>query len=71
MGLKISQSIKFENKKLPKNSGSRTDGYRLDELLDALTSAQAHGVPGEANVRIEYGSNHYNRVLVVEWCDER
>jgi hypothetical protein len=52
----------------PKDS-TRQDGVALGELLDFLTTAQAHGIPDKANIRLESGE--YLRVIVVEWKEER
>lgn len=68
MGLTVEQITRHKCKVTPKDS-TRQDGVALGELLDFLTTAQAHGIPDKANIRLESGE--YLRVIVVEWKEER
>lgn len=70
MGLTVDQKITYQCKKAPKGS-TRQDGVALEELLDFLTTAQAHGVPKDACVRFEESYNRYLKMIVVEWKEER
>jgi hypothetical protein len=69
-GLKIEQQTKYHCKRSPKDSTLK-DGVPLDELLDFLTTAQAHGIPDGACVRITSGYSDYSKIVEIHWSEER
>jgi hypothetical protein len=70
MGLKIDQHTKYHSKKPPKDSTLK-DGVPLGELLDFLTTAQAHGIPDGACVRFTSGYSDYSKTVEIHWSEER
>lgn len=69
-GLRVEQQTKYNVKKSPRNS-TQKDGVPLDELLDFLTTAQAHGIPDGACVRIVSGYSDYSKVIEIHWSEDR
>jgi hypothetical protein len=69
-GLRVEQHTKYTTKKSPKDSTLK-DGVPLDELLDFLTTAQAHGIPDGACVRITSGYSDYTKTVEIHWSEER
>lgn len=63
--MKIQLNTRIPFKKHP--VGSLKSGARLDLLLDALTTAQAAGVPDGANVTVE----HMGEAVVITWEEDR
>jgi hypothetical protein len=70
MCLKIEQTTEFQPKRTPRDS-TRKDGVPLGELLEFLTTAQAHGIPDGACVQITNGWGDYKNKVVVHWTEER
>lgn len=47
--------------------GALKSGARLDQLIDALTTAQATGAPDGANVVL----SDYGKIVTITWEEER
>jgi hypothetical protein len=69
-GLRVEQHTKYNVKKDPKNS-TQKDGVPLDELLEFLITAQSHGIPNGACVRIVSGYSDYSKIIEIHWSEDR
>lgn len=70
MSLRIEQHTKHQCRKTPKDSSNKS-GVSLGEMLDFLTTVQAHGVPDGACVLITSGYDDYKKTIEVHWSEER
>lgn len=65
--------MKFHNQ-TDRTTKRGIDGYRLDELLEFLTDAQAHGAPPGAEVTIDNRAGYESRPLwyaKIRWTEDR